>query len=140
MPESIYRRLAEEDVSNSVAGVVPNLAFLLQREKGSDVAVAYLCTEHAVQVHKLASEGAHFCGYRNIQMLLLALASGHSNGRQETSANLPFTTKPTIPQLQNLIEEAWDAGVNSHGRILTGGIKDTRKHIGPSEVCLETVK
>lgn len=37
-------------------------------------------------------------------------------------------------ELQDMIERAWDMGFNSHGRIVTGGIRGTRKHIGTSEV------
>jgi hypothetical protein len=40
----------------------------------------------------------------------------------------------SIPLLQIEIEKAWDAGFNEHGRILTGGVVGTRKHIGTSEV------
>lgn len=43
-------------------------------------------------------------------------------------------TFPTIFQLQDLIENAWDMGFNTQGRIETGGIKGTRKYIGTPEV------
>ena len=33
-----------------------------------------------------------------------------------------------------MIEQAWDMGFNSSGRIETGGIKGTRKYIGTPEV------
>lgn len=39
-----------------------------------------------------------------------------------------------VLELQDMIERAWDMGFNSHGRIATGGIRGTRKHIGTSEV------
>lgn len=41
---------------------------------------------------------------------------------------------PSVLELQDMIERAWDMGFNSHGRIATGGIRGTRKHIGTSEV------
>lgn len=41
---------------------------------------------------------------------------------------------PSVQELQDIIERAWDMGFNSHGRIATGGIRGTRKHIGTSEV------
>lgn len=41
---------------------------------------------------------------------------------------------PTILQIQDLVEAAWDAGFNSQGRSETGGIKGTRKYIGTPEV------
>lgn len=45
-------------------------------------------------------------------------------------------TVPSIPDIQNLIEDAWDSGFNVQGRIETGGIKGTRKYIGTSEVSI----
>ncbi|KAK4690747.1 zinc finger-containing ubiquitin peptidase 1, partial [Lecanoromycetidae sp. Uapishka_2] len=43
------------------------------------------------------------------------------------------TSKVSIFALQELIEEAWDNGVNDHGRIQTGGVRHTRKYVGTSE-------
>ncbi|KAF5864975.1 hypothetical protein ETB97_005862 [Aspergillus alliaceus] len=37
------------------------------------------------------------------------------------------------PNLQDMIENAWDMGFNSIGRIETGGIRGTRKYIGTPE-------
>lgn len=125
MPNEILDLISKEDDSNNTYHVVPILAELL--ESSQDLEAAYLCTPNAVQVSKIAKEGGHFCGYRNIQMLWLGL---HPS-RKET---LP-SAKPSIPRIQDLIEQAWDAGINAHGRVQTGGIKGTRKHIGTSEVC-----
>ena len=130
MPNHIARMISQEDDRNTVTGVIPQLAHLLSRD--GDVQAAYLCTEHAVQVHKLPDEGAHFCGYRNMQMLCLAIGlSGH-----EIVGEIDLRQKLSIPQLQDLIEQAWDRGSNAHGRVATGGIKGTRKHVGTSEVCV----
>jgi hypothetical protein len=41
---------------------------------------------------------------------------------------------PTIFDIQKYIETAWDIGINSHGRIETGGIRGTRKYIGTPDV------
>ena len=41
---------------------------------------------------------------------------------------------PSILQLQNMIEHAWDMGFNIMGRVETGGIRGTRKYIGTPEV------
>ena len=43
---------------------------------------------------------------------------------------------PTIFQIQDYVEAAWDNGINVEGRLETGGIKGTRKYIGTSEVSL----
>ncbi|GKT50252.1 ubiquitin conjugation factor E4 [Colletotrichum spaethianum] len=40
---------------------------------------------------------------------------------------------PTIFEIQEFIESAWDLGINSQGRLETGGIKGTRKYIGTPE-------
>lgn len=42
-------------------------------------------------------------------------------------------TFPTIFQIQDLVENAWDAGYNTQGRAETGGIRGTRKYIGTPE-------
>ena len=41
---------------------------------------------------------------------------------------------PTIFAIQDKIEHAWDLGINSQGRIETGGIRGTRKYIGTPDV------
>ena len=130
MPERIANLISNEDDENTLPGVIPRLRHLLSRDP--DVGVAYLCTEHAVHIHKLLGEGAHFCGYRNMQMLCLALGL---SGRQ-TAGKVDLRRKLSISQLQDLIEGAWNRGINAHGRKQTGGIKGTRKHVGTSEVCI----
>lgn len=72
-----------------------------------------------------------FCGYRNIQMLLSYLINSGARGSE-----LFGDVVPSIPDIQNLIEDAWDSGFNVQGRIETGGIKGTRKYIGTSEVSI----
>lgn len=41
---------------------------------------------------------------------------------------------PSIFQIQEDIETAWDRGINAEGRVETGGIRGTRKYIGTPEV------
>ena len=72
-----------------------------------------------------------FCGYRNIQMLCSYIISVKFQGYQNINRRIP-----SIFQIQDYIESAWDAGINTQGRIETGGIKGTRKYIGTPEVCL----
>ena len=40
---------------------------------------------------------------------------------------------PTIFDIQEMIETAWDHGINAQGRAETGGIRGTRKYIGTPE-------
>jgi zinc finger-containing ubiquitin peptidase 1 len=42
---------------------------------------------------------------------------------------------PSVFEIQDFIETAWDNGINAQGRAETGGIKGTRKYIGTPEVC-----
>ena len=114
IPDRIAALINAEVSQNKSTGVLPVLASLLKQDRR--VETSYLCDDETTQVYKLPGEGNHFCGYRNIQMML----------REQHS----------IPELQDIIERAWDKGCNSHGRIETGGIRDTRKHIGTSEVVL----
>jgi len=112
MPDRVADLIAEESSKNKLANVIPLLVNILRADR--DVVQAYLCNADTTQIFKLRTEGNHFCGYRNIQMLL--------------------ASSRTIPTLQKDIETAWDNGFNSHGRVETGGIIGTRKHIGTSEV------
>jgi hypothetical protein len=117
MPAQISAIINADACQNKLTGVVTILSGLLKQDH--NVERAYLCHHETAQVYMVPGEGNHFCGYRNIQMLL----------SQEQSS---------ITELQDMIERAWDNGYNSHGRIETGGIKGTRKHIGTSEVLHPT--
>jgi hypothetical protein len=70
-----------------------------------------------------------FTGYQNIQMLISYIQAAHLQGFEHFEGRLP-----TILRLQDMIEEAWDKGINIRGRIETGGIRGTRKYIGTPEV------
>lgn len=123
MPSSIATILTNENSENKISNVIPKLAQLLECDQA--VETAYLCHPSVIQVTKLADEGNTFCAYRNLQMLLSSLPTVHETLKQQDS---------TVPALQEMIEKAWDAGFNSHGRTQTGGIKGTRKYVGSSEV------
>lgn len=61
-------------------------------------------------------------------MLISYIMSAYPRGTH------PFERRlPTIVELQRMIEEGWDKGVNSSGREETGGILGTRKYIGTPE-------
>lgn len=45
---------------------------------------------------------------------------------------------PTIFEIQEYIETAWDNGIFAQGRIETGGIRGTRKYIGTPDVSFKT--
>ncbi|KXX81765.1 Zinc finger with UFM1-specific peptidase domain protein [Madurella mycetomatis] len=107
-------------------GVILVLAQLL--EQSPSTKYAYLCHPCVQHVSKLKREGG-FCGYRNIQMISSYVTHTKFKGHQ----NLGSNSIPSIFQIQEFIETAWDQGINSQGRIETGGIRGTRKYIGTPE-------
>jgi hypothetical protein len=122
------RLIKQEQVQNETPGIIPILAQLSALDRS--VKEAYYCHPSTVHVGKTPREGG-FCGYRNIQMVLSYIQGAKAQGHEE----FPGRT-PGILTLQDLIENAWDKGINSIGRIQTGGIRDTRKYIGTPEVSL----
>ena len=117
-----------ESVANETCDIIPVLARLCQQDKS--VERAFLCSPSVCHVSKMSMEGG-FCGYRNIQMLISYIKECHCPGHEHFPGPLP-----TILQLQDMIERAWDLGFNSVGRLETGGIRGTRKFIGTPEVKL----
>jgi hypothetical protein len=70
-----------------------------------------------------------FCGYRNIQVLAAHIIGTQTPGWEQFGDDIP-----SIFQIQDLVETAWDRGYNARGRVETGGIRGTRKYIGTPEV------
>lgn len=113
--------------ANETSGMIPVLGMLCQQDKS--VSKAYLSHPGVQHIVKMAREGG-FCGYRNIQMMISFIRAAKSDGYQHFMKSIP-----SVIELQDAIERAWDRGINDFGRIETGGIKGTRKFIGTSEVC-----
>ncbi|EFR01125.1 hypothetical protein MGYG_04129 [Nannizzia gypsea CBS 118893] len=116
-----------EIVSNETPGLIPVIARLCQQDYS--VEQAYLCSPNVRHIFKMQKEGG-FCGYRNIQMLVSYIQGNNATGHE----HFPGRT-PSILKLQDMIEQAWDNGFNSHGRTETGGIRGTRKYIGTPEAA-----
>lgn len=114
-------------VENETDNLIPVLAKLCEQDKS--VQRAFLCSPKVRHICKMSREGG-FCGYRNIQMLVSYIRKSQSPGHEHFPDGVP-----TILDLQDRIEQAWDMGFNSAGRAETSGIKDTRKFIGTPEVC-----
>ncbi|KFY26327.1 hypothetical protein V493_04163 [Pseudogymnoascus sp. VKM F-4281 (FW-2241)] len=112
-------------IGNHVSGVMPVLEKLIEQDP--DTEYAYTCHPSVEHVSKLKNEGA-FCGYRNIQMLASYIINNRSQGYYHFKDKMP-----SIFQIQEFIEHAWDVGINSVGRVETGGIVGTRKYIGTPE-------
>jgi hypothetical protein len=121
------RLIKQENVQNETPGIVPILAQLSALDRS--VKEAYYCHPSTLHIGKTPKEGG-FCGYRNIQMLISYIQGARAQGHKE----FPGRT-PGILKLQDMIERAWDKGINTIGRQQTGGIRDTRKYIGTPEVC-----
>ncbi|KAL6851813.1 DUF1671 domain-containing protein [Trichoderma novae-zelandiae] len=118
-------RLLETKGDLRTGGVVPALQQLLEMSTRTEY--AYLCHPGVQHVAKLRREGA-FCGYRNIQVLCSHLVGTRANGWEQLGDDIP-----SVFQIQDMIETAWDRGFNARGRAETGGIKGTRKYIGTPE-------
>ncbi|KAF1985995.1 DUF1671-domain-containing protein [Aulographum hederae CBS 113979] len=119
------RLIYEEIVENETAGGVQVLAQLMELDR--TVTEAWVCHPAVLHVCKLPNEGG-FCGYRNLQMLISYVQGSKAPGYR----NFPGRT-PGILKIQDWIEEGWDKGFNTSGRVETGGIRGTRKFIGTPE-------
>lgn len=118
-------------VENEACHVIPVLAKLCEQD--TSVQRAFLCSPNVRHIFKMPREGG-FCGYRNIQMLISYIQEAKMPGHEHFHKR-----QPTILELQDMIENAWDMGFNSVGRIETGGVRGTRKYIGTPEVRSVTV-
>ncbi|KAF3002801.1 hypothetical protein E8E14_002913 [Neopestalotiopsis sp. 37M] len=105
--------------------MIPIIARLLK--SSSDTHYAYLCHPAVDHISKLKKEGG-FCGYRNIQMLASYIIGARAQGAHVFKGHLP-----SIFDIQEYIEAAWDRGINAAGRTETGGVRGTRKYIGTPE-------
>lgn len=118
--------VTQEVVENERPGMVPIIAQLSALDH--NIAEAWFCHPSVVHIFALPKEGG-FCGYRNIQMLVSYLQGSRAFGHEKFPGRVP-----TIPALQDNIEQAWDMGIQTEGRRQTGGIRGTRKYIGTPEV------
>jgi len=113
-------------IENYAAEIIPVIEQLLKQDPAT--AYAYTCHSSVEHVSKLKNEGG-FCGYRNIQMMVSYIINKQSQGHYHFEGKIP-----SIFQIQDFIEHAWDIGINAVGRRETGGIRGTRKYIGTPEV------
>lgn len=118
--------IKQSTIENETVGIIPVLSRLCDQDRS--VQRAFFCSPKVRHIFKIPREGG-FCGYRNIQMLISYIEG--SQGLDHGHFNQGV---PTILELQDLIEHAWDMGFNSVGRVETGGIRGTRKYIGTPEV------
>ncbi len=130
MPTWLHAKLSLEDQKSaeSAPTLIPALVSLLERD--DSVEKAYLCHPSVRYIGKIKGEGNHFCGYRNIQMLMTYLMDIRPNPLQRLKGRIP-----SVLELQDMIEDGWARGMNAYGLVQTGGIRGTRKHIGTPEVC-----
>lgn len=133
MPDWLYCLLEDEGkqhLEDAPSGISDVLGKLIDQDR--DVETAYICHFAVRYVGKIKvkgkNEGNNFCGYQNIQMLVSYIDAAEVQGSENFANGIP-----TIWEIQNIIEEAWDHGFNESGRLQTGGIKGTRKHIGTPE-------
>ena len=128
MPTRIRMQLERGSTKNEKGstGIIKILARLCDQDRS--VEAVYLCNPAVQRINKTNKEG-NLCGYRNIQMIITYIIGAGAQGSEHFPNGLP-----SVLDLQDLIEEAWDKGINSQGRVETGGLKGTRKYIGTPEV------
>lgn len=124
MPDSLVSHLRKYGQAVG-RDVIPVIAQLLQQSPTTDY--AYLCHPCTWHVSKLRREGG-FCGYRNIQVVSSYIIGAKFEGSHHFNGKLP-----SVFDIQDYVEAAWDKGINKQGRIETGGIIGTRKYIGTPE-------
>ena len=140
MPDWLCRLLEDEE-KQYLEDAPPEISDILRRilEQDQDVEAAYLCHSGVRYIGKIKvngkDEGNNFCGYHNIQMIVCYLTAAQVPGHEKFAGDIP-----TILETQDFIEEAWEQGFNESGRVQTGGIKGTRKHIGTPEVCATNLR
>lgn len=120
------RLVTETLYNNEVSGIIPVLAKLAALSE--TVEQAYLCHPAVQHVFKQPREGG-FCGYRNLQMLISYIQGAKSEGYGLFQGRVPG-----ILRIQDMIEEAWDRGFCTYGRLQVGRLRGTRKWIGTPEV------
>ncbi|KAK0364917.1 hypothetical protein LTR91_022751 [Friedmanniomyces endolithicus] len=124
--------LAAETDTNTLPAVLPQLSRLLSHSP--NLQQAFLSHPSTPQVWKIFPTEGQWCGYRNLQMLLLALPSVLPATSPVLREPEFLKTKFTIPQLQSLIESAWTQGFNAHSRDQLGGrLVGTTTFIGTPE-------
>lgn len=116
----------QESVNNQTPGILPVLAQLFEQDHM--VSKVYLCHPGVRHVAK-TSGAAGFCGYQTTQMLISYIRGAKAQGYEHFSRAIP-----SVLEMQDWIEDAWDMGINVSGRVETGGVKGTRKWIGTPEV------
>jgi hypothetical protein len=128
MPTRVRVQLGNENKNGTSgsASIIQVLDRLCDRD--TSVQTSYLCHPAVQRISKTKNEG-NLCGYRNIQMMISYINGANAPGSEHFSHGLP-----SVLELQDLIEEGWDKGINSEGRVETGGIRGTRKYIGTPEV------
>ncbi|XP_078697915.1 zinc finger-containing ubiquitin peptidase 1-like [Branchiostoma floridae x Branchiostoma belcheri] len=121
----------KDDGKSCVRGIVQRLR------------AAYVSGIYGVRQAFLAASVDHFssswgdkgwgCGYRNIQMMLSSLFRDPVY-RDVLVKTVSFM--PSIPKIQQMIEEAWGRGFDREGSEQLGGrLRNTRKWIGATEVA-----
>ncbi|KAI0885229.1 DUF1671-domain-containing protein [Annulohypoxylon maeteangense] len=124
MPDWLFSLITRHKYKSS-QDTIPVLAQYIQQS--SKTQYAYLCNPATQHITKLRREGG-FCGYRNIQMLVSYIIGTGAQGAAAFGYEIP-----TIFQIQDFIEDAWDRGIHPDGRIELGNLRRTRKYIGTPE-------
>lgn len=131
-------KLLETLISNNesgdsrTSGVINKLQkHINEGPSGSQVVTLCCPTDHFSSSYGDKGWG---CGYRNLQMLLSALVKIDS---YKTTILKVLTDVPSIPKIQQLIEDAWQEGYDQQGASQLGNkLSGTSKWIGATEIAV----
>ncbi|KAG0350570.1 hypothetical protein BGZ54_003737, partial [Gamsiella multidivaricata] len=125
-----------------VPGLIAKAKMLLDISKAQGITrQAYLADPSVAFCQSDKSDRGWGCGYRNIQMMLsyvVQQASAHQDAIHDTIGDDTdrqiSSSIPTIPELQQQLEFAWEKGYDLSGaRQLNHKVRGTRKWIGTTE-------
>ncbi|KAF9200271.1 hypothetical protein BGZ49_009529 [Haplosporangium sp. Z 27] len=123
-----------------IPGLIGKARLLLDISKSQGITKqAYLADPSVIYFRSDKSDRGWGCGYRNIQMMLSYVIGQTAVDQDETRVTTQFASVsnpvPTITEIQQQIEFAWENGFDAPGaQQLDHKVTDTGKWIGTTEV------
>ncbi|KAJ7168151.1 peptidase family C78-domain-containing protein [Mycena crocata] len=118
---------------NFTPGLIPLLKTHLNKSHAAgNTRRATLCYDRAVLVNREVWDASWGCGYRNFLMACASLMDQTSQPLYFPLLDYPLP--PSVRNLQQWIEDAWDAGFDKEGKRELKKLVGTRKWIGTSDL------
>ncbi|KAG6869075.1 hypothetical protein C0993_003395 [Termitomyces sp. T159_Od127] len=124
---------------STASGLIPLLkkALLSSHAQGSTLR-AVLCSDRAIHVSRTSLDPGWGCGYRNFQMACAALMD--QNIQPDYSTLLSGPPSPGVRDLQQWIEDAWNAGFDPRGAQQLKKLVGTKKWLGTAGPIVRGVR